>query len=100
MNFSGKRIFSEAEDELIRQQPTSGLSVWVLAKMMSTTGRPIERRADELGVTLVRYNNRRSPNSGPRKKWPPPADDTSHYIFNVNMLGPDPLLAALKEGKR
>jgi hypothetical protein len=47
-----KRNFTPSDDALIRQQPVSGISLKVLAKMLRTSPERLMRRASELGVSL------------------------------------------------
>jgi hypothetical protein len=48
-----KRHFTSSDDELIREQPTSGVSLTALQTMLRVSRERLMRRADELGVMLV-----------------------------------------------
>ena len=45
--------FSPSDDALIRQQPTSGISLKILETFLRTNRQTLMRRADELGVSLA-----------------------------------------------
>lgn len=66
-----RRFFTRAEDELIMRQPNGGYSLNALEDMIHASRETIERRALELGITLVikkrlyppgrrRFENRKS----------------------------------------
>jgi hypothetical protein len=48
-----KRNFTSAEDELIRQQPVTGIGLGRLAQILRTNQPAVRHRATELGVSLV-----------------------------------------------
>jgi hypothetical protein len=50
---NGKRIFTQSDDALIREQPVSGIGLKALETMLRTSRETLMRRADELGVSLV-----------------------------------------------
>jgi len=48
-----KKNFTPAEDELIRQQPVTGIGIARLAQILRTNQPALRHRATELGVSLV-----------------------------------------------
>jgi hypothetical protein len=48
-----KKIFTSSDDEVIRRQPVTGVSVRRLATILRTNQEAIRHRATELGVSLV-----------------------------------------------
>jgi hypothetical protein len=48
-----RRNFTPSEDELIRQQPVTGISLKRLAEVLRTNHTALRQRATELGVSLV-----------------------------------------------
>ena len=52
-NKHSKRNFTASDDDLIREQPTSGVSLTALQTMLRVSRERLMRRADELGVALV-----------------------------------------------
>jgi hypothetical protein len=101
-NPTPRRTFTAVQDDAIRLQPVNGMSIWQLARILRTSRQAVERRAYELGVELVKHHavvHHRGPSS--RRK----AATEEHVFYTepawtVDKLGDDPLLAALKEGKR
>jgi hypothetical protein len=47
-----KRIFTQSDDALIREQPIAGVDLKTLETMLGTSRGALLRRADELGVSL------------------------------------------------
>jgi len=52
-NAHRRRNFTPADDELIRQQPLTGIGLKRLADILHTNQETIRHRATELGVSLV-----------------------------------------------
>ena len=52
-NKHSKKAFTPSDDQLIREQPTSGVGLTALQAMLRVSRERLLRRADELGVTLV-----------------------------------------------
>jgi hypothetical protein len=48
-----RKNFTPAEDELIRQQPVTGIRIGRLAQILRTNQPAIRHRATELGVSLI-----------------------------------------------
>ena len=48
-----RKIFTPADDELIRQQPVTGIGIRRLAQILRTNQPALRHRATELGVSLV-----------------------------------------------
>jgi len=48
-----RRHFTKSDDDLIRQQPITGMSLKILETYLHTNREALARRADELGVSLV-----------------------------------------------
>jgi len=58
MNNQHRRTnFTPSDDELIRQQPMSGIGLKILETLLRTSREALMRRADELGVSLVISND-------------------------------------------
>jgi hypothetical protein len=54
MNNQHRRTnFTPSDDDLIRQQPMSGIGLKILETLLGTSRKALMRRADELGVSLV-----------------------------------------------
>ena len=52
-NAHRRKNFTPADDELIRQQPLTGIGLKRLADILRTNPETIRRRATELGVSLI-----------------------------------------------
>jgi len=52
-NAHRRRNFTPADDELIRQQPLTGIGLKRLADILRTNQETIRHRATELGVSLI-----------------------------------------------
>jgi len=52
-----RRNFAPSDDVLVRQQPTTGISLKILETILRTNREALMRRADELGVSLVISND-------------------------------------------
>jgi hypothetical protein len=75
-----RRTWTRREDELIRNQPTTGISLWKLEKLLRAKTETIEYRAQQLGIELHHYTKKFIPKKSKRIKVPKK----------------DPLLARLK----
>jgi hypothetical protein len=49
--------FTRSDDELIRQQPVTGIGLKTLTTLLCTSREALIRRAEELGVSLVINND-------------------------------------------
>ena len=51
-----RRNFTPSDDELIQQQPITGVGLKILESLLRTNREALMRRADELGISLLVSN--------------------------------------------
>jgi hypothetical protein len=86
------RIFTEAEDELIRRQARGEMTYKSLRQLLHTGGDTLDRRAAELGVALnrsVRLSPMRPPIAPPQDTLTPARINDDKLLERLHDLFPE-----------